>query len=244
VNHVHNVNVIHTSTTSTPRRTSRREARIDEILDAALEIAASEGIDGLTIQRLATAMDWSVGALYRYYRGKDALLVAMQQRVLGRLGRKLEAARTGAAPAGSKDPADALASVLAVVEAFRRFAAEDTVGFSLIIIFLGDPRVLLQDDEAEQVAAAMRPLLATTAAAITGAESHGALAPGDPTDRTLVLWASLHGLIQLGKLDRLEPRFSRSSDRLTQTLLDGLLLGWGADPAALAAARSILGDLP
>ncbi len=228
--------MIHTDPVSAlPRRTSRREARIAEILDTALDIAASDGIDGLTIQRLARAMDWSVGALYRYYRGKDALLVAMQQRVLGRLGRKLEAARDSGK---GSEPADALATVLAVVDAFRTFAVEDTVGFSLITIFLGDPRVLLQDDEAELVGEAMRPLLATTAVALEAAVALGALSPADPADRTLVLWASLHGILQLGKLERLEPRFSRESDRLTQTLLDGLLLGWGADPAVLAAARA------
>ena len=233
--------MIHAAETDTPTpRASRRQARIDEILDAALLIASEEGIDGLTIQRLARSMDWSVGALYRYYKGKDALLVAMQQKVLARLGRVLTAARDSV-DLEDDDDSGALGAVLAIAGAFRGFARDDVTGFSLITMFLGDPRVLLNDTEAEQVAGAMRPLLATTAAALEVAAVHGALEPGDSIDRTLVLWAALHGLTQLGKLGRIEPRLTRESERLTQTLLDGLLLGWGADPAVLAAAR---GSLP
>jgi AcrR family transcriptional regulator len=236
VNVVHNVNMIHTETTDVrPRRQTRREAKVDEILDAALDIAAADGVDGLTIQRLAKAMDWSAGALYRYYRGKDALLVAMQRRVLGSLGRRLQTARDSVPPDSTTT---SLASILAVVDAFRDFATDDRLGFSLVTIFLGDPRVLLQDDEAEEVGEAMRPLLATTAAALMAAVTQGALTPGDTADRTLVLWASLHGILQLGKLERLEPRFSRTSTQLTDTLVDTLLLGWGADPGDLAAAHT------
>ena len=196
----------------------------------------------MTIQRLAAAMDWSAGALYRYYRGKDALLVAMQERVLERLGDRLLRAR--AAPsegrAAHADPrVGALCSVLALCDAFRAFAIEDFAGFSLVTVFVADQRALLNEEEALQVGRAMAAVLETTAETLEDAVAHGALAPGDGRDRTLVLWSALQGLLQLGKLERLEPRLSRSSSVLARTLTDGLLLGWGADPENLEAAHGV-----
>jgi AcrR family transcriptional regulator len=209
-----------------------------------MRIAASEGVDGLTIQRLAAAMDWSAGALYRYYRGKDALLVAMQERVLGRLGDRLLRARAAFSAGGPAHPdprVGALCSVLALCDAFRAFALEDFAGFSLVTVFVADQRALLNEEEALQVGRAMAAVLETTSETLEDAVAQGALAPGDARDRTLVLWSALQGLLQLGKLERLEPRLSRSSNVLVRTLTDGLLLGWGADSENLTAAHGVCG---
>ncbi|HEY1098892.1 MAG TPA: helix-turn-helix domain-containing protein, partial [Myxococcota bacterium] len=47
-----------------------------------MRLVAEEGLDALTIQRIAGAIGASVGGLYRYYDGKDALLTALQQRAI------------------------------------------------------------------------------------------------------------------------------------------------------------------
>ena len=58
-------------------REKRREATIERIVDTALHLLETEGYEGLTIQRLAKELGYAVGALYRYFRSKDALLVAL-----------------------------------------------------------------------------------------------------------------------------------------------------------------------
>jgi AcrR family transcriptional regulator len=71
---------------STPGRRPRRPRNsltADAILDAA-ELVAAEGLDGLTIRALATELDSSPMALYRYFATKDELVDAMLDRVLGR----------------------------------------------------------------------------------------------------------------------------------------------------------------
>ena len=70
---------------STPRTSRRRRNSLtaDVILDAAEPIAA-RGLDGLTMRALATELDASPMALYRYFATKDLLVDAMLDRVLGR----------------------------------------------------------------------------------------------------------------------------------------------------------------
>src|SRR3954470_8173648 len=49
----------------------------ERILDVALEIAAGEGIDALSMRRLAQELDVWPMSVYRYFQDKDALLDAM-----------------------------------------------------------------------------------------------------------------------------------------------------------------------
>jgi TetR/AcrR family tetracycline transcriptional repressor len=51
-------------------------------VDAALRLLDEHGLDGLTMRRVAHAMDAQVGALYRYFPTKQSLLAAMAERML------------------------------------------------------------------------------------------------------------------------------------------------------------------
>jgi TetR/AcrR family tetracycline transcriptional repressor len=55
----------------------------DRILAAALEIAEAEGIDALSMRRLAQALDVWPMTIYGHFRDKDALLDAMAARSAG-----------------------------------------------------------------------------------------------------------------------------------------------------------------
>src|SRR5687768_8022335 len=67
------------------RRAERRASRREEVLVAAMRLVSEEGLEALTIQRIASAIGASVGGLYRYYEGKDALLWALQERAIAAL---------------------------------------------------------------------------------------------------------------------------------------------------------------
>jgi AcrR family transcriptional regulator len=56
-----------------------------EILDRAAELVAESGLAQLTMKRLAERVGFTEPALYRHYPGKSALLVAMIERLGGRL---------------------------------------------------------------------------------------------------------------------------------------------------------------
>ncbi len=70
-----------------PRSTRDRPAKAplseDGILDVALRIVREEGLDAVTMRRLATELDTGPASLYVYFSGREALLNAMLDRVGG-----------------------------------------------------------------------------------------------------------------------------------------------------------------
>lgn len=65
-----------------PRRGPKRELSIERILEAAVEVADAEGIDAVTMQRIAGEFGFTTMALYRYISTKDELHELMVNSVL------------------------------------------------------------------------------------------------------------------------------------------------------------------
>lgn len=56
-------------------------ARREQIVRAALALAASRGVGGVTVERVAEAVDLAPSALYRHFSGKEAILDAMIEEI-------------------------------------------------------------------------------------------------------------------------------------------------------------------
>jgi AcrR family transcriptional regulator len=67
---------------STRDRPSKAPLSVAAIVDAALAILRSEGLDALSMRRIATALDTGAGSLYVYVAGRDELLEALFDRIL------------------------------------------------------------------------------------------------------------------------------------------------------------------
>lgn len=74
-----------------PRSTRDRPAKAplseDAIVDAALAITRAEGLDAVTMRRVAVELDTGAASLYVYMRNRDELLHAMIDRVAGTVPR-------------------------------------------------------------------------------------------------------------------------------------------------------------
>jgi AcrR family transcriptional regulator len=66
-----------------PRRRRVDGLTLDRILDAALEIVDAEGLDRLTMRRLAACLNCGHASLYRHVASHDEVLVLLVDRVLG-----------------------------------------------------------------------------------------------------------------------------------------------------------------
>jgi AcrR family transcriptional regulator len=77
--------------TTRPRSTRDRPAKAplseNAIVDAALAITRAEGLDALTMRRVAAELDTGAASLYVYVRNRDELLRAMMERVAGTVPR-------------------------------------------------------------------------------------------------------------------------------------------------------------
>lgn len=65
---------------TSPSRGPKRELSHESIVDAAIEIASTEGLPGVTMQRVAQRFGFTTMALYRYVASKDDLFVLMLDR--------------------------------------------------------------------------------------------------------------------------------------------------------------------
>lgn len=66
-------------TRRTPRQ-PRSEATVDAILEAAFQLLEQGGLEALTTNHMAERAGVSVGTLYQYFAGKQAILAALAQR--------------------------------------------------------------------------------------------------------------------------------------------------------------------
>lgn len=66
-----------------PTRGPKPTLTLDQIVDTAISIADVDGIEGLTMRRLARELDVGTMSLYRYVPGKDELLTLMLDQVCG-----------------------------------------------------------------------------------------------------------------------------------------------------------------
>ncbi|MFZ5443363.1 MAG: TetR/AcrR family transcriptional regulator [Myxococcota bacterium] len=216
-------------THKTPRA-RRHDANVGRILDAAMELVVSGGLEALSMGRLADAVDYTPGALYRYFPSKDALLAGLVAQVLDEAKAALEAAEARL-PKGAYP----LTRVFALAHGYRLFALEQPHAFALLAMTMAEPKVLLSGPSAAPVTERVVQTLEVLARALGDAEAHGQLEPGDVTERTLCFFATLQGLLLLHKQARFAPKVL-DFERLVPAATRTLLLGWGAKARAADAA--------
>lgn len=219
------------------RTEQRREVRTEVILDRAMVLLAEEGLEKLTLGRLATSLGYVPAALYRYFDSKDALLAAMQRRAVGELHEAFRRDQL-AMPAGTL----ALDLLLAGARTYLSFPATHPHAWHLAALLLGDPRPLLSDDESRKTAPHLLAFLGEVQGLIVRAQQAGELGPGNAVERTLALWASLHGAASLEKIRRIAPEMPSALEVGTASVR-ALLSGWGASAERLeGVARRVEDD--
>jgi AcrR family transcriptional regulator len=233
------------------RRTRKREARRDHLLDLAAELVDRSGVDGLTMAALADAADYATASLYTYFPSRSALLAALQQRALGVLHdvATAELARWDeelGSPRGERARRiSALARLWAFSDLFLDAPRRNPREFRLQQQLLVTEGAEDTADAATVVPAAML-LLEVPRRLIAAAEDGGALASdaaavdpvGNPVAgsllRTLAWVLALNGALLA---DRLATGMPTTGVALGDDITGALLRGWGAAPAEVASAR-------
>lgn len=210
----------------------RRGARKEAIFAAALRLAEKEGREGLTVHRLAAALDLTPGALYRYFPSKNLFLAELQAHVQERVLDLFMARRRPSPPA---DAAAALGSLLDAADFYLGLERTAPRYAVLLGLLIGDPRRFQEDAGIARVAPSAKALLDALGGLFADAHAVGALPKGDARERTLAYWAALHGATHLTKLEMVEPGL-KGNRHYGMRLARTLLAGWGAPKAALASA--------
>lgn len=235
------------------RRTRKRHARRDALLDLAADLVERDGVDGVTMAALADVADYATASLYTYFPSRSALLAALQQRALTTLATVAESHVSewddlleGCTP--RPDPRTAaLARLWAFSELFLTAPDHHAREFRLQQQLLVTPGAEATEDAASVVPAAM-VVLDVPRRLLAAATDAGALAAGRPsTDpvgapldptvvRTFAWIVAMNGALMV---DGLATGLPSTGHALGQELTSSLLSGWGASAEALAAAREL-----
>ena len=181
----------------TPSRTS-----LTEIVSAAAGIVESEGLDGLTMQKVASVVGVRAPSLYKHVSSRAELIKLIAEETVEELRMALESASRGS---------DHRVNLEAMARAFREFAHRRPESYRLVFAptsddWRPDPDVLVS---------AVRPVL-ETAGGLAGSD-HGLEAA-----RLVTAWA--HGFVtmELGGAFRMEgdidAAFSFGIERIGATL--------------------------
>jgi AcrR family transcriptional regulator len=167
------------------RREREREDMRHRIIEAARHLFVSEGYESTTIRRIAEAIEYTPGAIYSYFKDKDALLYALHQQGFTELQRRFIAAVS----AGS-NPAEQLQRA---GDAYIAFAHDNPEMYHLMFVAQATSRTVDEADAWPEGRSAHEGLLALVQVAI----STGWIRPGDPSVIAFALWAAAHGAVTL-----------------------------------------------
>ena len=196
-----------------------------------MALVAEDGIEALSMGRLASAVDYTPGALYRYFDGKDAILAKLVGRILEDLAASLTEA-VGRLPT----QASPLARVFALEAGYRAFARVQPHRFALLASTMAAPRVLLPAaKEAAPLVALMLATMQPLRDALDAAADAELIDAGDARERAVCIYALLQGVLLLHKQARYAPEVL-DLDRLATRGTRSLLLGWGAVARTVDAA--------
>jgi AcrR family transcriptional regulator len=181
----------------------------DAILSEALSIMREAGTEGFVLRELARRLDYSPAALYRYFDSREQIVSALAQESMGLLARRLREA----AEDRTCDP------LIAVGEAYLRFASEEPGRFRLLFVELPSARSSLSEPPPSE--SAYRTVLDVATSAI----AEGRIAPQlEAESVAFVLWSLVHGMAVLESTHLRD--FDADFTRLHRLALEQLVNSW------------------
>ncbi len=211
----------HEEATHSPRVLRKRLERKERIVDTAMSLLGQGGLENLTVGRLAKELDYTPGALYRYFPSMQVLLAHMQRQAIDSLHARI---RDALAPL--EGPGNELDRLRAAGRTYLSSSqGESAHEMSLVAQMLASPQVLIDDPMASETAPRLIALLLLVEQLISEAEASGALCHGPSRERAVQLWAALHGAVALGKLSRFDASLF-SAQSVGEGLIENLLAAW------------------
>ena len=178
---------------TTPARSGDKARSVsrDRIIDVSRAIVENEGVEELTIRRIAETIDRTQPAIYQHFASKDAILADLALEGFSALVERLKRVSKGEK-----------ASLAAIANAYVRFGLERPKLYE--VMFVEPPAIAF-------AAGTATPMPARTAFQIlTMAVTQSGLPPAQVETVTEVVWAALHGLVTLTITERLRSgRFVR-----------------------------------
>lgn len=202
-----------------PPTVARAKLTRELIVDEACRLISTDGLDALTLRRLADRFAVSAPALYSHFRGKEDLLRAVAERQFDELMARYRQIDANA------DPARPLDRVRAQCRTYVQLSRQDPELFRVMFLFPPDLGGLLVVPEGSELPAATQAFQEALGA-LEDAIAGGHLDPVEPLTVAMTLWAGVHGIASLFALGlRMAPE---AEEAMVGEVTDRILRGYGA----------------
>jgi AcrR family transcriptional regulator len=198
------------------RRERERTQVRERILDAALEVFADKGVEGVTMRALADAIEYSAPVIYAHFRDKDAIIHELCHRQLRDLAKAF-------ANFGALDPVERLRQIGYV---YADFAVDHPSHFRFLFLMahdLPEDEELAKNDPERNAVAFLRQTVKDGLAA-------GVFRPEftDADEIAQICWGAAHGFVALHNIKGanawIEWRDARTTARrLIDVTMNGLV---------------------
>jgi AcrR family transcriptional regulator len=170
------------------RREREKQALREGILDAARQIARTEGWPAVTIRKIADQIEYSPPMVYEYFASKEDLLLELLREGFRQLSTAMQRAFLSTS--------DEEERFLRIGDAYCQFAQTSPELYQVMHGLGGIPL-----DTQERMLAVQEVCRVSRDALIIWAQARG-ITLADPDEEVKLFWAMLHGLVSLFVIDR------------------------------------------
>ena len=206
------------------RREREKEARRQQILDAAREVFMSKGFQEATIEEIAQKTELSKGTIYLYFQSKEEIYISLMhegsQILYGMLKTAVEADL----------PADTLLRRLG--RAYVQFYLEYTQYFRMLFLYYSSSALheKISPELCEKCEQQAKQSLELVTGVIQKGMNEGIFKPCNPWEMAILLWSSQNGIILLGERGddqvlKLGTSLERIHDLFVESMLTSLKTG-------------------
>jgi len=162
-------------------------------MDAARMVLFKHGMPMASIKRIAQTAELGVGTLYSYFGSKEDIFIALQEEGLEMLAREIRKT--------ARDTEDPLTRLRKIASAYLTFSEAGKDYFDILNFFLSSPGTVFEPGLKQKIDEHAGQVLNILVTAIDNGRRQGVFHTSHPRRHAVILWATLHGLIQLRKME-------------------------------------------
>ncbi len=178
------------------RKQREKEARRELIIDSACKALLSKGFSSVTMGDIARLSELSVGTIYLYFKNKEELFFSLYCDAMDSLTTVITTISSENLPPYER--------LVEISHGYKRFSEKQKGYFETISYFSSFPEIMFPPTKRESLAKRGRTLLTLISDIFSeGFRDRGGMESADSFKSALVLWSSLHGLLQFRKMESL-----------------------------------------
>ena len=174
------------------RREREKEARRNQILDAARRLLFEKGLHATSINQIAKQAELGVGTIYFYYKSKEEIFADLQEEGLEILFARILKTSNRDLPPDEK--------LRQIGLQYIRFSEENRNYYDIINYFLASPQIFFAPNLKSKVDRHGTQIIGLIIETIDAGIRAGLFHSRNPRRDAITFWGTLHGLIQFKKL--------------------------------------------